>query len=89
MAFDPLLTEFALAADLAGLSDEYISASLLATAVGCIMKQRAEWWDADVMPDENVFREADSFFDDLQNETPETSANFVLLVRSALAAGRK
>jgi len=89
MAFDPLLTEFALAGDLAGLSDEYISASLLATAVGCITKQRAEWWDSDVMPDENVFREVESFFDDLHNETPETSANFVLLVRAAFTAGHQ
>ncbi|MCY1222426.1 hypothetical protein D9M72_345190 [compost metagenome] len=89
MAFDPSLDALALAGDLSGISDEYLCVSILAAAVGCITRQQAEWWDSEVMPDENVFRVVESFFDDDGNETPEISSDFLLLVWAVLTAERQ
>lgn len=89
VAFDSSLTAFALAGDLTSISNEYLFVSLLAAAVACIAKQQAEWWNFEVMPDEAVYREVAQFFDDNGNETPEASANFLLLVRVALMAERQ
>lgn len=89
MAFDPSLDTLALAGDLSGISDEYLCASILAAAVGCITKQQPEWWDSQVMPDENVFHVVESFFDDDGNETPEISSDFLLLVWAVLMAERQ
>ena len=41
------------------------------------------------MPDENVFRVVESFFDDDGNETPEISSDFLLLVWAVLIAERQ
>jgi len=89
VAFDPSLDTLALAGDLSGISDEYLCVSILAAAVGCITKQKSEWWDSEVMPDENVFRVVESFFDDDGSETPEISSDFLLLVRAVLTAERQ
>ncbi|KAL0630540.1 hypothetical protein Q9L58_010613 [Maublancomyces gigas] len=85
MAFEPSLHTLALAADIAGISERYLHASLLAASVACIEQQQAEWWASSVMPDESVWREVEAFACDEDPDTPETAATYLLLVLACLA----
>ncbi|WP_216595162.1 hypothetical protein, partial [Variovorax paradoxus] len=53
MAFDLCLNTAALAADINAIAEQYLHASLMASAVACLALHEAEWWS--LVPGVNYF----------------------------------
>lgn len=82
MAFDPQ-TFASIAFDIPTIEANHLSASLLAGAFACIANDISEWYDSGVIPNEEVFREVESFYSNEDPTDSETAATFLLLVRAA------
>ena len=68
------------------MTNDEIRAALLHGAQACIESNEAWWWDWDILPQDGAY-EAAKAFDDRPGvpKTAQQAANYLLLVREAIA----